>query len=232
MKKWMCFVLIVMLCCAGFSFVAAQAATGTICNTCNGTGKTACTWCGGTGLMEVAGMRYACSSCGGTGTMDCLGRCGGDGIIENNNSYSGGSQATGSICETCGGTGKSACSWCGAMGVMEIGGIRYVCSGCGGSGAMACLGKCGGDGVIEAPGTGGNLYFVPDNSIIHGNNSTCVICKGTGQKICPSCNGSGSLSKAVYGSNFGFGSSNYSMNSRCYACNGSGKVICTYCFGG
>lgn len=226
MKKWLAMLLAAALCISVLPVFAAQAATGTICETCYGTGKNPCTWCNGTGKMGSSSYRYTCVSCGGTGAMACLGRCGGDGIIENNSANSGGIQRQGSICGTCYGTGTVVCSWCNGTGVMQYGSFSYTCS-CGGTGVTSCYGGCGGDGVIENNPGINPIYPMPSMN----PNGNCVICKGTGQKICPSCDGLGSQSKTGYAPNFGFGSSTYGMNSRCYACNGSGVVMCTYCLG-
>lgn len=167
-------------------------------------------------LSFAVGMALMLSACGSTGSRT-------------------------SACKECEGTGKVevvlGCYGCNNGVSIYTGGI---CQQCGGSGQVVyelSCGKCGGDGIIgneskenSAPlpsGSGVNPGIgIPSSS------ASCPTCGGFGEKLCPSCDGMGYLSKTRYAPDFGgSGNSSYQTQQKCYACGGSGSVPCTSCGG-
>jgi hypothetical protein len=96
-------------------------------------------------------------------------------------------------CNSCGGTGTQTCIRCGGSGT-------YTCPNCGGNGGTWETCNCN-NGVVNMPdGTQqvcnyckgeGRVWHSCFNPLCNNGIVTCDFCGGQGQKICPSCNGTG-----------------------------------------
>ncbi len=133
-------------------------------------------------------------------------------------------------CDVCGGDGDLDCNYCGGSGVLDFGAGPSICS-CG-DGKTTCYG-CNGEGVIIVyPDVPAPTINIPDPPAptLYNNPASCVRCKNTGTVICTSCNGAGKFYELKHSTNYGAGSTPYTVTTTCKLCMGKGLMDCPNCY--
>lgn len=164
------------------------------CSTCNGDGRQACPQCNDTGIQYAP-----CNFCGQTGRVKCP-TCRGTGKVM-------------AQCNVCNGTRAVECQACAGNGsVQDVNGAKISCKACNGGGRVGCK-TCKETGQRGYTCEASLARILPDKFKGQGK-LRHLFCDGTGQSVCPQCDGRGKRSV------------------RCSGCGGSGRVgVCSACNG-
>lgn len=159
--------------------VAFRKGFGALCPDCLGFGRSGCESCGGTGFT-------ACRNSGCVQGTEICPDCGGIGRLK-------GSANTNSMiltCPGCKGSGRRSCPACEGRGLMECGDCEgkgeILCRRCKGIGHPAACVRCGGAGLADCTRCGGTGLD---------RGAACAACKTEGVIPCRSCTGTGVSAK-------------------------------------